>query len=189
MATKKAVLPKAPAKSAAPDHSAALKSYESALKFMQEKKYDRAQAAFASLLGSEGLPSFIGDRARLFLSACSSKLAAPATGPKSPTDQYDYAVALMNQGDFDGARAQLDRLARSSPEVDFAHYGLAVLSCLAHRPEDALRHLERAIALNPQNRIHARNDADFQSMADDPRFTELLYPEALGNQASPHWRS
>jgi len=189
MATKKAAPSKMPGKPAPPDHSVALKNYESAVRSMQEKKYDRAKAGFESLLAVEGLPPFIGDRARLYLSACSLKLASPAAHPKSPTDQYDYAVALMNQGDYDGARVQLDRLARNSPEVDFAHYGLAVLSCIAHRAEDALRHLERAIELNPQNRIHARNDADFQGMADDPRFTELLYPEALGNQASPHWRS
>ena len=39
------------------------------------------------------------------------------------------------------------------------------------------RHLSRAIELNNQNRIQARSDSDFQDMADDPRFTELLYPE------------
>jgi hypothetical protein len=39
--------------------------------------------------------------------------------------------------------------------------------------------LARAIALNPQNRIQARLDSDFQEMTDDPRFTELLYPEIL----------
>jgi hypothetical protein len=32
--------------------------------------------------------------------------------------------------------------------------------------------------MNPQNRIQARGDTDFNDMADDPRFTELLYPEA-----------
>jgi hypothetical protein len=31
--------------------------------------------------------------------------------------------------------------------------------------------------LNARNRIQARSDSDFQDMADDPRFTELLYPE------------
>jgi len=31
--------------------------------------------------------------------------------------------------------------------------------------------------MNPHNRFQARNDSDFQNMADDPRFTELLYPE------------
>jgi hypothetical protein len=31
--------------------------------------------------------------------------------------------------------------------------------------------------MNPKNRLQARVDNDFQNMADDPRFTELLYPE------------
>jgi hypothetical protein len=37
--------------------------------------------------------------------------------------------------------------------------------------------LSRAIELNPKNRVQARVDNDFQNMVDDPRFTELLYPE------------
>jgi hypothetical protein len=37
--------------------------------------------------------------------------------------------------------------------------------------------LARAIELNPKNRLQARADNDFLSMQDDPRFTELLYPE------------
>jgi hypothetical protein len=38
--------------------------------------------------------------------------------------------------------------------------------------------LTEAIRLNPQNRLQARNDSDFDPVADDPSFTELLYPEA-----------
>ena len=40
-----------------------------------------------------------------------------------------------------------------------------------------LNNLARAIELNPKNRLQARVDNDFQNMVDDPRFTELLYPE------------
>jgi hypothetical protein len=47
-----------------------------------------------------------------------------------------------------------------------------------HKPEDALRYLASAIKMNSMNRLQARNDTDFQNLADDPRFTELLYPEA-----------
>jgi hypothetical protein len=43
--------------------------------------------------------------------------------------------------------------------------------------QDCLKNLAQAIELNPRNRLQARADSDFQSMADDPRFTELLYPE------------
>jgi len=42
-------------------------------------------------------------------------------------------------------------------------------------PVVLLEHLAKAIELSPRNRIQARSDSDFQDMADDPRFTELLY--------------
>jgi hypothetical protein len=48
---------------------------------------------------------------------------------------------------------------------------------LTGRAEDCLEQLARAIELNPRNRIQARLDSDFQEMFDDPRFTEVLYPE------------
>jgi hypothetical protein len=37
--------------------------------------------------------------------------------------------------------------------------------------------LARAIELNPALRFQARNDTDFQNLSEDPRFTELLYPD------------
>jgi hypothetical protein len=44
--------------------------------------------------------------------------------------------------------------------------------------ETCIHHLTEAIKLNTQNRFQARLDSDFDSVADDPRFTELLYPES-----------
>ena len=40
-----------------------------------------------------------------------------------------------------------------------------------------MRHLDEAIRLNPSLRFQARNDSDFQNLAEDPRFTEMLYPD------------
>jgi hypothetical protein len=54
---------------------------------------------------------------------------------------------------------------------------MALLSSMTGQAEEALDHLGRAIAINPAARIQARSDPDFVDMADDPRFTELLYPE------------
>ena len=53
----------------------------------------------------------------------------------------------------------------------------ALLDSITGRTQDCLGNLARAIKLNPRNRLQARADNDFQSMVDDPRFTELLYPE------------
>jgi len=49
--------------------------------------------------------------------------------------------------------------------------------CLTGHAEDSLRHLDEAIHINPSLRFQARNDSDFQNLAEDPRFTEMLYPD------------
>jgi hypothetical protein len=44
-----------------------------------------------------------------------------------------------------------------------------------------MENLKVAIQLRPENRYHARNDEDFAFLQEDPRFTELLYPEREGS--------
>ena len=56
-------------------------------------------------------------------------------------------------------------------------YAMAVLDCLTGEAESAIQNLQLAIQLRPENRYHARNDEDFSFLQEDPRFTELLYPE------------
>jgi len=74
-------------------------------------------------------------------------------------------------------RAQLKRIVTDNDNADYAFYGLAVLASMTGDSHTCLEHLTEAIRHNPRNRIQARSDSDFQDMADDPRFTELLYPE------------
>ena len=62
-------------------------------------------------------------------------------------------------------------------KADYVIYGLAALECLTGHVEDSLRRLDEALRLNAQLRFQARNDSDFQNLAEDPRFTELLYPD------------
>jgi len=47
-----------------------------------------------------------------------------------------------------------------------------------------LRHLDEAIHINPSLRFQARNDSDFQNLAEDPRFTEMLYPDPGADASS-----
>ena len=108
---------------------------------------------------------------------CARNSADSSLSFKTPEEQYDYAVSLLNTGNFEEARDQFEAILNASPQADFAHYGMALLSSMTGQAEEALDHLTRAIQLNPANRIQARSDPDFIDMADDPRFTELLYPE------------
>jgi tetratricopeptide (TPR) repeat protein len=83
----------------------------------------------------------------------------------------------MNVGDYVGAREHLDKLLKQNAKSDYVIYGLAALDCLTGHIEDSLRRLDEALRLNAQLRFQARNDSDFQNLAEDPRFTELLYPD------------
>ncbi len=96
----------------------------------------------------------------------------------SHEEHYDYAVSLLNDGHYEDAREQFKLILKANDKADYALYGLAVLSSMTGDSHQCLEHLTEAIRQNPRNRIQARSDSDFQDMADDPRFTELLYPEA-----------
>ncbi len=161
----------------------AVQNYEAGLKAMQAHKFERAQALLEKVVA--GPSRELADRAAVHLHSCEQYLARTATTFKTPAEHYDYAVSLMNAGDHDGARSHLEKILKQAPGADYALYGLAVLECLMGRVEESLKRLDQAIRLNPSNRYQARNDSDFQNLADDPRFTELLYPEPEMVSAAP----
>src|SRR3981189_2074854 len=178
---------KAPAKKTMADdprYTAALQSYEAGLRAMQEHKFDKAKPHFQKVIG--GPAKELTDRANVHLSTCNQHLErSGATQFKTTEEHFDYAVSLMNVGDYVTAREHLDKLFKQVPKADYVIYGLAALDCLTGHVEDSLRRLDEALRLNSQLRYQARNDSDFQNLAEDPRFTELLYPDPgaeLGSQ-------
>jgi len=88
-------------------------------------------------------------------------------------------VSLMNLGDYVQAREHLEKLQENNlPKTDYVIYGLAALDCMTGHVEDSLRNLDEAIRLNPAVAFfRLGNDSDFQNLSEDPRFTELLYPD------------
>ncbi|HTT24258.1 MAG TPA: tetratricopeptide repeat protein [Candidatus Sulfotelmatobacter sp.] len=159
-----------------PRYVQALQSYEAGLRAMQEHKFDKAKPHFQKVL--TGPSKELIDRATVHLNICSQHLDRPSASQfKTAEEHFDFAVSLMNLGDYVGAREHLDKLLKQNPKADFVVYGLAALECLTGHVEESLRHLDEALRLNPQLRFQARNDSDFQNLAEDPRFTELLYPD------------
>ena len=158
-----------------PAIAAAVENYEAGLKLMQEHKFERARVLLDKVV--KGPSRELADRAAVHLSTCSQHLARAGTSFKTPEEHYDYAISLMNAGSYQEARTHLEKIIKQHSKADYAVYGLSVLDCLTGRVEDSLRNLDRAIRMNTRNRLQARNDPDFQNLFDDPRFTELLYPE------------
>jgi tetratricopeptide (TPR) repeat protein len=159
-----------------PRYAQALQSYESGLRAMQEHKFDKAKPHFQKVLA--GPIKELCDRANVHLNTCNQHLdRTSATQFTTAEEHFDYAVSLMNLGDYVTAREHLEKLLKQNPKADFVIYGMAALDCITGRVEDSLKRLDEALHMNPQLRFQARNDSDFQNLAEDPRFTELLYPD------------
>ena len=159
-----------------PRFAQAVQNYEAGLKLMQARKFERAKALLEKV--KAGGIKELADRATLHLNTCEQQLArTPASNFKSHEEHFDYAISLMNAGAYEECRGHLEKLQKQSPKADYVWYGFAVLDCLTRQYESALKHLTEAIRLDSANRFRARNEPDFQNLSDDPRFTELLYPE------------
>jgi len=169
----------------APDPDAAakqqqLKLYEEALTLFQQQKFQRAKQTLERV--AEGPSQELGERARVHIRICDQRISRPpAPVLKSAEDHYTQGVALMNLGRWDDAREHLDRARKAAPKADHIVYAMAVLDCLTGEADSAMDNLKIAIQLRPENRYHARNDEDFAFLQEDPRFTELLYPERDGS--------
>ncbi len=156
------------------EREAALKDFGAAVRYFQRRDYEKAAALFEKV--TEGPIREVADRARVHLSFCESK-KRHETRPKTAEGCYAMGVAALNSHDFDQALEYLSSSDKMTPNQEYVHYALAAVFGLRGDPDNAFSHLDAAIRLRPQNRVQARNDEDFQALADDPRFKRLLGSE------------
>jgi tetratricopeptide (TPR) repeat protein len=166
-----------------PRHTQAVQNYESGLRALQEHKFDKAKGHLQKVLG--GPDKSLVDRAQVHMLTCDKHLEKLTLQFKSTEEHYDYAVSLINSGDYVTAREQFDKLLKQNPKAEFVLYGMAALDCLTGHIEESLKTLGEAIKVKSGLRFQARNDTDFQNLAEDPRFTELLYPDPGTEESEP----
>jgi tetratricopeptide (TPR) repeat protein len=150
-------------------------AFEAAMKHFHERHMAQARELFAT--AAAGPERDVANRARLHMAMCDRSLQQEPVKLQSAEDYYNYGVALINTRKLAEARQSLEKALAMSPQADHIHYALALAQALGGDLETARRHLERAIELEPRNRIIARQDADFALIARHPMFDALLYPE------------
>lgn len=156
-------------------NSPAFQHYQAAVQLLQQGKYEKALAALEKLLPEA--PPELKERCQMYISTCQRQMEKVQLAFETPEEHYDYAISQLNTGYYEEAREQFSAILERYPQADYAYYGLAVLEAMTGRSQECLNCLSQAIGMNPRNRLQARVDNDFQNMVDDPRFTELLYPE------------
>jgi tetratricopeptide (TPR) repeat protein len=182
---KKRVLPPAPPHQRGgvelvdPRVQAQLKLYDEALSLFHQQKFAKAKQELEKVL--EGPSKELIDRARMHVKIAEQRMKPThEQNPRTADEHYQRGVAMMNIGRWDDARESLVKARKAAPKADHIHYAMAALDCLTGEADSAMANLKVAIELKSENRFHARNDEDFAFLQEDPRFTELLYPEKEG---------
>ena len=116
---------------------------------------------------------------RLYLNIC-QRQATPRESAPQTVDERLYASTLaINGGRYDEAIAHLRLVRDEDPDNDHALYMLAVAHAQRGEHAEAVAHLERAIALNPENRALATTDPDLEPLRDDEAFRAALEAPSL----------
>jgi len=152
-----------------------MQRFESGLQLFNQNQLSKARAVFERL--RENPAPELAERARVYVRICNQRLSRETLQLKTAEDYYNYAVGLANQGEAEESEQHLLKALKLAPKADYIYYAMATTYALRDNVEGALEYLLKAIELNERNRYQAQNDSDFASLLEDPRFTELLYPE------------
>jgi tetratricopeptide (TPR) repeat protein len=175
----------APAKRRAdPRYTAAVKSFEAATRYFLKEQYSKAREIFEKVVAEA--PVEIAERARMHLRLCEQQMSEAVSAPRGSAENYNLGVAALNARQLDQAIEYLRKADRSSPNREEIRYALAAAFALQGNADAALEHLKAAIELRPGNRFQARLDEDFQTLAADLRFKELVQPEKSPANLSPY---
>ena len=148
--------------------------YERGLEALQRHDFGGAAKLFESVLRQYPEEKELHERVRLYLNICERQATPKEAAPQTPQERLYAATLAINGGRYDQALANLRLVRDEDPDNDHALYMLAVAHAQRNEPAEAVAHLERAIAINPENRGLARNDPDLEPLRDDDAFRAAL---------------
>jgi tetratricopeptide (TPR) repeat protein len=157
-----------------PTYYEAIALYESGVRALQRHDFLAAADAFRNVVLRYPDERELLERARLYLRVCERETSQRPAGPQTTQERIYAATVALNAGDADAAFSHLRKALEQDPNSDHAHYTLAVALISRAQTDEALTHLQRAVALNPDNRSLARKDADLEAVRHLGPFRALL---------------
>ena len=155
----------------------ALMIYEAGVTGVQKRKFSIAAKALKEVLDEYPEERELKERAKLYLAVCERELKPLVSEPTSLDERIYAATVSLNSGAVKTAIEHLNAVASEKPSDANVHYMLAVAHALSSDTDMSVTHLERAITLNPDNRLLARQEPDFENIRQTDRFGDLTAPE------------
>jgi outer membrane protein assembly factor BamD (BamD/ComL family) len=148
--------------------------YEKGLERLQQHDYSGAAEILESVLRQYPEEKELHERVQLYLNVCRRQAAPKAAAPQTLEERLYASTLALNGGRYDEALVHLRLVRDEDPDNDHALYMLAVAHAQRGELAEAVAHLERAIAINGENRGLARQDPDLEPLRGDEAFRSAL---------------
>jgi outer membrane protein assembly factor BamD (BamD/ComL family) len=153
--------------------------YEQGLERLQQHDYAGATDRLEAVIRQFPEEKELHERVKLYLNVCRKQASAAQTAPQTIEERLYASTLALNGGRYDEAISHLRLVRDEDPDNDHALYMLAVAHAQRGELAEAVAHVERAIAMNPENRALARTDPDLDPVRDDESFRTALEAPSL----------
>ena len=157
---------------------AAVRLYEQAIAALQGRSFQKAAANFRQLIEEFPEERELHERCRLYLKVCERESEPQAPPPRTLEERVYAATLALNAGADDEALRHLAAAGDQDPASDHVQYMLAVARAVGGETDAAVEHLRRAIELNPDNRLLAIQEPDFDPLRNEEAFQNAVAPAA-----------
>ena len=148
--------------------------YERGLQALQAKRYREAADTLKRVIAEFPEEIELHERAQLYIRVCARHLAPPDATPQTPEEQVYAATIALNTGAFDRAVSLLTAALQQQADNDAAEYMLGVALATKGDQQGAMRHLARALELNPECRDSLRKEPELEALRETAELQALL---------------
>jgi tetratricopeptide (TPR) repeat protein len=166
-----------------PPAADAVAGFEKGMAQLQRHDYAGAKTTFQGLIDNFPSEGFLTDRARVYLQLADRELQRrPAS---SVEERLTAATAALNNNDDAEAGRLAESAFKDDRSADLAAYLMAIVAARQGRTEDALKHIKTAIEINPESRVQARQDEEFDILLELDEFHTLTEAPPTPSPSQP----
>jgi tetratricopeptide (TPR) repeat protein len=154
--------------------SAALIILGKGVELIFQKEFKKAKAELKMLLDQYPGELDILARARSYIQICDREEANLKRQPVTSDQLYTFGVMEHNKANYDGAISYFLQSLEKHPNADYIYYSVAASQAMKGDLAQSIENLRKAVKLNEDSRIYAKNDADFAALQSTREFAELV---------------
>jgi len=154
--------------------AAALALLEKGIELIYRRDFKKARGQLQTLLDTYPGEMDILARARSYMQICDREEAVQKKAPASTDQLYALGILEHNKANYDAALAYFRQSLETHPEADYIYYSVAASLAMKGNLSESMENLRKAVELNEDSRIYAKNDGDFSALQTHKEFVELV---------------